>query len=340
MKNVIRITLMTCFGLYLFACSQKNSAYHEDIEMEESEIYYLEENDKDESISSVEEMEYAPVNQKLANNTAPGAASQQVVEKTKNHESVISSRGLTNPYKDKKFIKTADLHFSVEDVYHSTVAIEEIILANQGFLINSNLYADIYQTATYDIGKDSLMKIEEFQTRNNITLRIPNENMHESLLQIAEEIKFLNSRMLSADDVGLKLLAEELEQKRNAKSAGNLQASVNAGGKLEDKVYAENLAFQRETQKDIAYIKELSIEDQITYSTITIAIYQEPEVSMHKIANLQAFKKQFEKPYSRELFEAFSTGFDGVLTMFKFAVTIWPIFILFGLGILAYRRFL
>ena len=39
------------------------------------------------------------------------------VPTSKNNTAVISSPGLTNPYKDKKFIKTANLVFSVEDVY-------------------------------------------------------------------------------------------------------------------------------------------------------------------------------------------------------------------------------
>ncbi|MFT5621743.1 MAG: hypothetical protein ACI9QR_002083, partial [Flavobacteriaceae bacterium] len=286
-----------------------------------------------------EETESTPrKEQELLDDQVGGLANQPSGLAKKNHESIISSTGLTNPYKDKQFIKTADLNFRVDDVYLSTVAIEAILIANEGFLINSNLYADVYQTATYDIGNDSLMKVEEFQTRNNITLRIPNENMHESLLQIAEEIEFLNSRVLSADDVGLKLLAEELAQKRNAQSASNLQKSVNAGGKLDDKVYAESIAFERAREKDISLLKELSIEDQITYSTITLAIYQGPELSAQRIPNLEAFKAPFKKPYSRELMEAFSVSIDGIKSMIKFAVTIWPIFFLFFLGVVAYRK--
>lgn len=328
----MRITVLICFSFYLFACSQEESAYDEEIPLTEYESSSAE---KTTPIAGYTEEQLAA----SRDQQQEFDELKQKVEDIKNPKSIISSSGLTNPYKDKKFIKTADLHFRVSDVYQSTIAIEKILLANDGFLINSNLYADIHRSESYNLSKDSLVRLHEFQTRNNITLRIPNENMHESLLQIAEEIEFLDSRVLSADDVGLKLLAEEMAQKRNAKSAGNLQKSVQAGGKLDDKVYAEDLAFERETAKDIATLKELSLEDQVEYSTITIAIYQHTEISIEKLANLEVIKKQYAKPYSHELKECFDAGLNGLKFLLKFALTIWPIFVLIGLGFFVYRRF-
>lgn len=330
MRNGISLIAMVSFGIYLFSCSQHDAGYNEEITLD-SDYAYTEEYYDDEYDESVYENMEQTIDQQ--------SEQKEDAYNSKDHSAVISSEGLTQNYKDKQFIKTADLHFKVSDVYTSTVNIEDILLNNDGFVINSNLYADIYTSTSFPISKDSIMLVEEYQTRNNITVRIPHENMHSFLLAVADEIVFLNSRVLDADDVGLRLLAEELSQKRNAQSAGQIQNNVNQGGKLDDKIYAQNIAFERQTEKDISYLKQLSIEDQVEYATITIAIYQEPELHYEKQMDINYVKEQFAKSYGRELGEAFLNGFDGIKTVFRAAVSIWPIFILFGLGIIAFRRF-
>ena len=353
MRNTKKIIILALIALSFGACSQSNEAYSEDLALEENyneseSVGYTREQDlaeKDELYSSDDELS---INQEVSLNgtTATGTlvwSDQQksYVPTSKNNTAVISSPGLTNPYKDKKFMKTANLVFSVEDVYASSVAIEEILIANNGFLINSNLYSDVVRTQTFSKTPEMNVQVDEFETRNNITIRVPNQNLHATLLAIAKEIKFLDSRSISADDVGLKLLAEELEQKRNAQSAKNLQNQISNGGKLDDKVYAEQLAFERLTQKDISLLKELSIEDQIEYSTITIAIYQNRELRSQEIPNFDVYSNQFSASYGSELLGALGTGFEIVKGLFTFILSIWPVLIgLFVGGLFFKRRFL
>ena len=260
------------------------------------------------------------------------------MEADKNNKQVVSSKSMSNPYKDKKFIKTANLEFLVKDVYNSSVSIEEIVIANDGFLINSNLYTDVYRSQIFEKSKEVNVLVEEFETRNNITIRVPSANLHETLMSIADEIEFLHYRSISADDVGLKLLAEELEQKRNAKSASNIQKQINAGGKLDDKIYGEEIAFQRETQKDISKLKELSIEDKVEYSTVTIAIYQGKEMRTQDVANFDVFKDQYKKPYYKELGEAFGSSIEMIKVFIAFCVNIWPIILIGFLGFFFVKR--
>lgn len=358
MKDSKKIIVLAFLALFVFACSQQNEAsYADEVALEDYEEDMVYVTDEKNISSVVEEQENQPHG--IANNanyssaatsqgtlTAPGAngtyqwseKDKAYVEEKKNDKSIISSKSMSNPYKDKKFIKTANLEFLVDDVYNSSVAIEEIVIANSGFLINSNLYTDIYRSQIFEKTKEVNVLVEEFETRNNITIRVPSQNLHETLMKIADEIEFLHYRSISADDVGIKLLAEEMEQKRNAKSSSNIQKQINAGGKLDDKIYAEEIAFQRETQKDISKLKELSIEDKIEYSTVTIAIYQGKEIRIEEIANFDVFRDQYKQSYGKELLSAFGSSINMIKALITFCVNIWPLLLIGFVGFLFLKR--
>lgn len=341
MTNTKKTILLVLIAITFNSCSQSNEAYYEDVELEEDYNYLSNESfeagmeetttEKDES-SYLQDADNKKQDVDLLSNANQSyiwsEEQKNYVPSTKENEAIISSKSLSNPYKDKKFIKTADLVFSVRDVYQSTVNIEEILIANDGFLINSNLYTEVLNSQIFAKSPELNVLVEEYETRNNITLRVPSENLHATLLALADEIVFLDSRMLLADDVGLKLLAEELEQKRNAKSAQNLQNQINEGGKLEDKVYAEQIAFERATQKDIALLKELSIKDKVEYSTITIAIYQNKEMRTQEIPNFDIYRTQFEASYGSELLAALANSIEMIKSLIVFILSIWPILLL------------
>lgn len=357
MKDLQRITVLTFISLFAFACSQENEAsYIDEVALENyegDESYEPDGSYAEEKSEVYNEQQIANSSNFVNSNaheeiTVPdftkkgtytwSEKDQSYVKAEKDYKKVVSSEGLTNPYKDKKFIKTANLEFLVKDVYNSSVAIEEIVIANDGFLINSNLYTEIYRSQIFEKTKEVNVLVEEFETRNNITIRVPSQNLHETLMKIADEIEFLQFRSITADDVGLKLLAEELEQKRNAKSASNIQKQINTGGKLDDKIYGEEIAFQRETQKDISKLKELSIEDKIEYSTVTIAIYQGKEMRTEDFANFDIFKNQYKKPFSRELVDSFSSSIEIIKVFIAFCVTIWPFLVLGFVGFFFLKR--
>ena len=345
MKDLKKIIALAFIGLFVFACSQQNEAsYVDEVGLED---YEVDESYDNEAVYTEEKSNYSNQEQQVSGGVeaAPSGGTytwsdkdQSYVEADKNNKQVVSSKSMSNPYKDKKFIKTANLEFLVKDVYNSSVSIEEIVIANDGFLINSNLYTDVYRSQIFEKSKEVNVLVEEFETRNNITIRVPSANLHETLMSIADEIEFLHYRSITADDVGLKLLAEELEQKRNAKSASNIQKQINAGGKLDDKIYGEEIAFQRETQKDISKLKELSIEDKVEYSTVTIAIYQGKEMRTQDVANFDVFKDQYKKPYYKELGEAFGSSIEMIKVFIAFCVNIWPIILIGFLGFFFVKR--
>lgn len=66
---------------------------------------------------------------------------------------------------------------------------------------------------------------------NEITLRVPNTNLDSALIEMDKLVDFLDSRTITADDVKLKLVAAQLNTRRNQKMLGKLDKTIDKQGK-------------------------------------------------------------------------------------------------------------
>jgi len=82
----------------------------------------------------------------------------------------------------------------------------------------SNLQSTINDKISTKISQDSTLETTKYQVENTITLRVPQQNMDTVVKEIAKEIDYLDYRLIKADDVALRLLSNELLQKRSATS--------------------------------------------------------------------------------------------------------------------------
>lgn len=369
MKTRTKVGLTIIGLLLLNACAQKEKTLSDEISLEDIENYTAQnaqttelsewENEQEESLESTTDFDEVSLEDRInngivaadantynvanVNNTGSNyswtsniASNKQSIQQNK--ESILSSKGISNPYKDKQFIKQADIRFQVENVYKSTVAIENILQENDGFLINSNIQSELLGEQIFEKDKTWNTRVQKYVNTNHLTIRVPNENMHNTLLALGSEIVFLNHRSINADDVGLKLLAESLEQKRNAKFKTAIQKNISEGGKLNDKIYAQEVAFDRQKTQDISRINQLKIEDKITYSTITIEIYEDAKVFVSDIPNLTAYKDSFKKSYGKELLDSLQIGIDVLKVILKILAALVPIVLLILGGFLLYRK--
>ena len=70
----------------------------------------------------------------------------------------------------KKFIRTAELRFQVENVVKNTLEIEKIATNNGGFIAESNLENELGFQKTVPISRDSAIETTEIGLKSNITL--------------------------------------------------------------------------------------------------------------------------------------------------------------------------
>ncbi|SFD65460.1 DUF4349 domain-containing protein [Flavobacterium phragmitis] len=244
---------------------------------------------------------------------------------------ISSSAAVERKDSKQKFIRTADIKFKVKNVVKSTYAIENAVQKFGGFVTYTNLQSNILDQIKTKISQDSTLETTKYAVENNITIRVPNTQLDTIIKSIAKQIDFLDFRVIKADDVSLKYLANELSQKRNAASAQRVENAIaTKGKKINDIIDAENTLDNQKEASDNRTIENLSLQDQINFSTVTLQIYQNETIKQEIIAGEK--DSTFYKPnLGIQIIDALKSGWNILQAILIFFINIWPI-ILIGLG--------
>jgi hypothetical protein len=253
----------------------------------------------------------------------------------------ISSSAAVESNKDttKKFIRTADLKFKVKNVIQSTYDIEEITNRQGGFVTFTNLTSQIDNVTTIPVSADSSLETTYYTVTNSIILRVPNSQLDTTLKELSKNIDFLDYRTIKAQDIALQVLSNKLTQKRSLQNEERLITAINnRGKKLKETTTAEELLWNKQEQADNARISNLSLADEIKFSTINLSIYQRQTIKRELISNDRNIDA-YEPGFGSKLFESFEYGW-GILESFLILLAkLWALF-LFGLiGYLVIRKY-
>ena len=225
----------------------------------------------------------------------------------------------------KKFVKTAEVDMEVKDVYDATISIEKQLQALGGFVTKGRMEAQTLSENTYNTSDDSAMLIRKFQNRNRMQVRVPTEKLGEFLDFINDKKVFLNSRIISAEDVSAGIKLAKLESERQAKTKANI-SQLKAG---KDKV---NLDDSNISEANIQKYSDDVLADNLKFSTVDIFI-QEPKTSVAKIAivNTKNIDNEYKYNFFYDVKNAFVEGFYLIQQIFVFLISIWPIVLIGGL---------
>lgn len=255
-------------------------------------------------------------------------------------KTIASSSAAVENTKDtsRKFIRTADLKFKVKNVVASTYDIEDITNRQGGFVTFTNLSGNIENVVKTKISADSLLETTHYTVVNTITLRVPNIKLDTTLKEISRNIDFLDYRVIKAEDVALQILTNNLAQKRNQTSEKRLESSIdNKGKKLIETTTAEELLYSKQTKSDELKVSNLSIADQINFSTVNIHIYQSQSIKREVIADENNIK-EYEAGFGTKVLESLKEGCSILEAIFVSLVKLWGIILLAVLGYFLYRR--
>jgi len=232
----------------------------------------------------------------------------------------------------KQFVKTAEVDMEVKDVYGATISIEKHLISLGGFVTQSRMEAQTLSENTYNISDESSMLIRKFQNQNRMQVRVPTEKLGEFLDFINDKKVFLNSRIISAEDVTANIKLSKMEAERQTKPSTNI--SQLKTGKDKVKLDDENMS-QANSQK---YSDEI-LADQLKYSTVDIYI-KEPSTSVAKIpiVNTKNIDNEYKYNFFFDVKNAFVEGFYLIQQIFIFLISIWPIVLLGGLVFYFWRR--
>jgi len=261
--------------------------------------------------------------------------------------SMVSSSAAVENKKDSthKFIRTADLKFKVKSVIKSTYNIEELTARMGGFVTYTELNSSIDDTETKSVSADSSLIITHFTVTNSITLRVPNTKLDSTLKLISANIDYLDHRIIKADDVALQMLSNNLAIKRSAKNESRITKAIdNRGKKLNETTTAEEVVVNKQEQADNARVANLSLRDQMNFSTINLVIYQRQAVRHELVANDKNIK-EYESGFGTKILDSISNGWNILEAVIVFIFNLWGlvllgviIFVLYKLYVIKFKK--
>lgn len=259
---------------------------------------------------------------------------------TTDSTAVSSSAAVERKDSKQKFIRTADIKFKVKNVVKSTYAIENVVAKFGGFVTYTNLQSNIHDQIKTKISQDSTLETTKYSVENNITIRVPNTQLDTVIKSIARQIDFLDFRIIKADDVSLKLLANQLSQKKSVVNEKRVENAIdNKGKKINDIMEAENTLANQKEANDNRTIDNLSLQDQVNFSTVTLQLYQN-ETIKQEISASEKDSNAYKPNLGIQIIDSLKNGWYILEAIFVFLLNLWP-FILIGLGgFFLYRKYI
>ena len=252
--------------------------------------------------------------------------------KTTADSTAVSSTAAVQPKNStQKFIRTADIKFKVKNVVKSTYAIENAVAKFGGFVTYTNLQSNIHDQIKTKISQDSTLETTKFSVENNITIRVPNTQLDTVIKSIAKQIDFLDFRVIKADDVSLKLLANQLSQKRSTTNEKRVEKAIDTKGKkINDIMEAENALANQKEANDNKTIEHLSMQDQVNFSTVTLQLYQNETIKQEITAG-EKDSAYYKPNLGIQIVDSLKNGWYILQAVVVFFINLWP-FILLSLG--------
>jgi hypothetical protein len=226
-------------------------------------------------------------------------------------EAISSSAAVeTNNNGDRKFIRTAELKFKVKNVAQSSYAIESIASKYNGFVSYTNLESVVNSVDLTTISADSSLETTYYTVVNAITIRIPNTKLDTVLKEISKHVDYLDYRIIKADDVSLQILSNDLTQKRSVITTQKSTA---------------RFSYDKQEIADNAKIANMSLNDQINFSTISLSIYQRPTIKRELISNSKNIEA-YEPGFGLKILASIKSGWKILQTVILFVVNLWGVF--------------
>lgn len=254
---------------------------------------------------------------------------------------MVSSSAAVENTKDSthKFVRTADLKFKVKSVVNATYDIENITNQLGGFVTFTELNSNIDNTTTTAVSADSSLETTFFTVENKIILRVPNTQLDTTLKSISTLIDYLDYRIIKADDVALNLLANNLTQQRSNKNEKRLTDAIdNRGKKLKETTNAEELLLRKQEQSDNAKISNLSLQDQINFSTVSLNIYQRQAIKRELISNNKNIA-EYTPGFGSRIIDSLKAGWEIVQRLIIFITQIWGLILIAVIVYFLFKRF-
>lgn len=232
------------------------------------------------------------------------------------------------------FIRKADISFQVKDVKRTTFQLEDIVSAHHGYITLTDLVSHVESKQSVRVSADTMVDLTNYRVENMITMRVPNDELDATLKDMASLMDFLDYRKVTASDVKLQLLSNKLSEARLMEHKKRVESAIDRQGKkLPQTTDAENELLARQGSADAAKIQNMALMDEVSYSTVTLKVYQPQTQRADRYAYIDPMKP-YEPGFGSKLLTALSQGGQVFGEIMIFILRLWPL-VLLGIGIWA-----
>jgi len=250
----------------------------------------------------------------------------------------VASSAVTYTDARRKFIRTAQAEFRVRNVYKASLAIEDVVAAQGGFVVRNHIATQTMGSQTRSIGNGKLLELTEYTVRGELIVRVPSDNTQAFLRAIVGQMEFLDQRNFEAMDAQFALLRRQLEYQRSQEAQRQLGQAVAQGGQLDQKA---NVILEQDNTKaarDEALIAHREFEDKIDFATINLSMYQPPNVRQGELMDVEAVFEQNRAGFLMRLGDSLAVGWYAVLDVLIALMVLWPVWLLGLIAALVWRR--
>ncbi len=267
-----------------------------------------------------------------ADNLLENVEDMNLAQKQIASDSIVANESNITELGERRFIRTTDLKFKVNEVDEAVINIENKTRSLGGFVNLSRLNNRIQDSTNISISQDSSLQTIHYVTEAFLILRVPDYRM-DSLLTILKPLSTLMlNREIRADDVRIQMLANQLSNQRAIRASHRIGKDIDTKGrKLSEIEAAEKTREENEESADNAKISNLTLDDEVRFSTISIEIYQDPGVRYTEVVRDRIIY-EYRVPFLTQFGESISGGWQLLKDLIILLTKYWTVLILLGLG--------
>ena len=201
-----------------------------------------------------------------------------------------------------------------------------------GVVQESNMQNNYPETKSMNYKPDSLRQIRVYTSSANLVLKVPYQHLDSVIHALPGMVLFIDSRVLSQNDVTYGYLAHKLKQENADRSVARVNKIQVKNGKyaLDIQQYADN----KDDEKVDHEIENLKMMDNVMYATVTVYLVQPEKVFTQVVVNPDFF---LQVSFGEELKNGLRNGWDALTAFVIVLFNIWPLFIFTTVCIFIYR---
>lgn len=233
----------------------------------------------------------------------------------------------------RKRVKSADVRCRVASVFAAASTLEQLVTRSGGVVEESNMQNESVEQYRLPYSADSVKRVQLYTPVANLTLRVPVDSLDMVVRALTSTAVYIDHRVVKDQDMTLKYLANAMKNEQQEHSAAKAAVPSPKGNTLDIAEYND----QRGEQAVDRRISNLTILDDVAYSTFTVQLFQ-PEVADVQIVVNPA--KMSRAGFGTELAVALRDGADIFRNILLFFVELWPFLLIGAAGWIGYRKLL